>query len=268
MTNKKSFTETEICQNYISPGIERAGWDKLTQIRREYTFTAGQVKVYGKLAVRGKRKRADYVLFYQSNLPLAVVEAKDNTYPVGGGIEQALDYAETLDVPFVFASNGDAFVFHDRTRTAAPIETPLTLDEFPSPDALWQRYRAWKGLSDEAETLARQPFYDDPGGKEPRYYQRIAVQRTVEAIARGQRSVLLVMATGTGKTLTISASSPKSTSSWASSIASKRVSSISARCRMRLRRPLFTISMREPLRALRRGRRAPGSALSSDGLRR
>ena len=126
----------------------------------------------GQLAVRGQRKRADYLLFYQPNLPIAVVEAKDNNHPVGGGMQQALAYAAALDVPFVFSSNGDAFVFHDRTGLSHPVERVLTLHEFPSPGELWSRYRAWKGLSDEAEKLVRVPYHDDGSGKEPRYYQR------------------------------------------------------------------------------------------------
>ena len=202
MVNKKDLNETEICQSFITPALVRAGWNKLTQIRREYTFTAGQVLVRGKVAVRGKKKRADYLLFFESNLPLAVVEAKDNTHAVGGGMQQAIGYAKTLDVPFVFASNGDGFMFHDGTGLSTPVERFLTLDEFPSPDELWSRYRAWKGFSDQAEKVVRHPYYEDPGGKEPRYYQRIAIQRTVEAVARGQRRILLAMATGCGKTYT------------------------------------------------------------------
>lgn len=201
--DKKTQNETEICQNFITPAIVRAGWDKPTQIRREFSFTAGQVIVRGKMATRGKKKRADYLLVYQSNLPLAVVEAKDNSHAVGGGMQQALGYAETLDVPFVFASNGDGFLFHDRTGRSSPVEQQLGLDEFPSPEDLWSRYQAWKGLTGEAEQLARQPYHDDPSGKEPRYYQRIAVQRAVEAVGQGQNRVLLVMATGTGKTYTV-----------------------------------------------------------------
>jgi len=201
--SKKDLNETEICQNYITPAIVRAGWDKLTQVRREYSFTAGRVIVRGKVAVRGKQKRADYLLFFENNLPLAVVEAKDNKHPVGGGMQQAIAYAETLDVPFVFASNGDGFMFHDRTGLSTPVERFLTLDDFPSPDELWSRYRAWKGFSDEAEKVVRHPYFEDPTGiKEPRYYQRIAIQRTVEAVARGQRRILVAMATGCGKTYT------------------------------------------------------------------
>ena len=200
--SKKELNETEICQNFITPAIVRAGWDKLTQIRREYSFTAGRVIVRGKVATRGKQKRADYLLFFESNLPLAVVEGKDNKHPVGGGMQQAIAYAETLDVPFVFSSNGDGFMFHDRTGLSTPVERFLAIDEFPSPAELWSRYRAWKGFSDEAERVIRHPYYEDNSGREPRYYQRIAIQRSVEAIARGQRRVLVAMATGCGKTYT------------------------------------------------------------------
>ena len=201
--NKKTLNETEICDLFITPAIRRAGWDQHTQIRREYTFTAGRVRVQGNLASRDGRRRADYVLFYRPNLPLAVVEAKDNRHLVGRGMQQALDYAEALDVPFVFASNGDAFLFHDRTRQSSPIEKQLSLDEFPSPDDLWQQYRIWKELDDTSDKLVSQPYHEDSEGKIPRYYQRVAIQRAVEAIAQGQRRVLLVMATGTGKTFTV-----------------------------------------------------------------
>jgi type I restriction enzyme, R subunit len=200
--NKRDLTESDICDQFITPSIVAAGWDGTTQIRREYTFTAGRVIVRGKVAARGEKKRADYLLFHVTNLPLAVVEAKDNTHPIGGGIQQALTYAEALDVPFVFSSNGDGFVLHDRTGLANPVEQHLKLDEFPSPAALWAQYRAWKGLTDETEKVIRFPYHDDGTGKEPRYYQRIAIQRTIEAVSRGQRRALLVMATGTGKTYT------------------------------------------------------------------
>ncbi len=201
--DKKLLNEAEICDAFITPAIVRAGWDQRTQVRREYTFTAGQVIVRGKLGVRGNKKRADYLLFCQPNLPLAVVEAKDNSHPVGGGMQQALGYAAALDVPFVFSSNGDAFLFHDRTGQSSSKEKQIGLDEFPSPDELWRRYRAWKGLDEASDKLARQPYYADLAGKELRYYQRVAIQRAVEAIARGQRRVLMVMATGTGKTFTV-----------------------------------------------------------------
>ena len=200
--------EAETCERYITPALHRAGWDPMLQVRREYGFTDGRVIVRGQLATRGQRRRADYLLFFGPNLPLAVIEAKDPTHSLGAGIQQALAYAETLDLPFAFASNGAGFVFHDRTvgsgpnGTDGPVERTLTLDEFPSPADLWQRYRAWKGLSDDTEKLARFPYHDDASGKEPRYYQRIAIQRVIEAVAAGDRRQLLVMATGTGKTYT------------------------------------------------------------------
>ena len=180
---KRSLNETEICDQFISPAIRAAGWTQSGHVRREYGFTNGRVIVRGKIAVRGKRKRADYLLFYEPNLPLAIVEAKDNTHPVGGGMQQAIAYAESLDVPFVFSSNGDAFLFHDRTGRSDPIERQLGLDEFPSPDELWERYRAWKGLTTERGARRRYPYHEDASGKEPRYYQRVAIQRAVEAIA-------------------------------------------------------------------------------------
>ncbi len=180
--HEKQMNETEICQSFITPAIERAGWDKLTQIRREYSFTDGQVLVRALVAVRGKQKRADYLLFFESNLPLAVAEAKDNKHSVGGGMQQGIDYAETLDMPFVFSANGDGFLFHDRTGLSTPVERFLKFDEVPSPEDLWSRYRAWKGFSDEAERVIRHPYYEDPTGiKEPRYYQRIAVQSLLRA---------------------------------------------------------------------------------------
>jgi type I restriction enzyme R subunit len=158
--------------------------------------------VRGKLVSRGPKKRADYVLFWKPNIPLAVVEAKDGTHSTGSGIQQALDYAEMLGVPFAFSSNGNGFRFHNRASASGPIETDLGLDAFPSPQVLWSWYRQWKGLDDTAEPVVSQPYHDDGLGKAPRYYQTLAINRTIEAIARGQNRVLLVMATGTGKTYT------------------------------------------------------------------
>jgi type I restriction enzyme R subunit len=198
--NKNDLNETEICQNFITPAITRAGWDVHTQVRREFAFTAGRVILRGKIAARGQKKRADYLLFFQSNLPLAVVEAKDNNHPLGSGMQQALEYAETLDVPFVFSSNGDGYLFHDRTGRSTPVERAL--HEFPAPDELWSRYRAWKAITNETDKIVRFPYYEDTSGRELRYYQRVAIQRTVEAVARGQRRILLAMSTGTGKTYT------------------------------------------------------------------
>ena len=201
MMNKKDLSETDICAKYITPAVIQAGWDEATQIRREVGFTKGRIIVRGKLVTRGKAKRADYVLYYQ-HIALALIEAKDNHHAVGDGMQQALDYATTLDVPFVFSSNGDGFVFHDRTGMSTSLETTLSLDQFPSPATLWAQYRVWKRLAPEQEKLILQPYYDDSSGKEPRYYQRNAINAAVEAIAKGQNRILLVMATGTGKTYT------------------------------------------------------------------
>ena len=200
--DKKQLNERDICSKFITPAVEAAGWDMLTQIREEVTFTDGRVMVRGKIVKRGKRKRADYLLYHPANLPLAVIEAKDNKHSVGSGMQQALGYAETLDVPFAFSSNGDGFLFHDRTVTQGTIEQGLSLDAFPAPADLWQRYRAWKGLDDTNESIVTQPYHDDGSGKIPRYYQTNAINRTIDAIAHGQNRILLVMATGTGKTYT------------------------------------------------------------------
>lgn len=154
------------------------------------------------MVARGKQKRADYLLFYKPNLPIAVIEAKDNNHSLGAGMQQGLAYSVALDVPFVFSSNGDAFLFHDKTGMSNPVEREISLDEFPSPDELWARYMAWKKLAPESETLITSPNHQEITGKEPRYYQQLAINRTIEAIAKGQRRALLVMATGTGKTFT------------------------------------------------------------------
>ena len=187
---------------FIGPAIAKAGWDALSQVREEVSFTKGRIIVRGKLVARGAAKRADYVLYYKPNIPLALVEAKDNTRSVGDGMQQALEYAVTLDIPFVFSSNGDGFVFHDRTGTSAERETNLPLDSFPSPADLWARYRAWKGFTPEEEQIVLQDYFDDGSEKAPRYYQVNAVNAAIEAIAKGRDRILLVMATGTGKTYT------------------------------------------------------------------
>lgn len=196
------LSEQDICNRYITPNLQKSGWDIMTQIRTEYSFTDGRITINGLKSTRGARKRADYLLSYQENLPIAVIEAKDNTHPVGGGLQQAMTYAEMLDLPFVFASNGDGFVFHDRTGQSVPVETNLAIDQFPSPQELWAKYRAWKGVTDEIENVIKHPYHSDGSDKEPRYYQRIAIQKVVEAIARGDKRALLTMATGTGKTYT------------------------------------------------------------------
>jgi len=203
MTDKKSLSERDICTKYITPAITTAGWDLHTQIREEVSFTKGRVIVRGKLHTRGVQKRADYILYYKSNIPVAVIEAKENGHSVGSGMQQALNYAETLGVPFVFSSNGDAFLMHDRTGFAGEVERELALAAFPSPTELWQRYCQWKGLETaEARHTVEMPYYDDGSGRAPRYYQANAINNTVEAVAKGQQRILLVMATGTGKTYT------------------------------------------------------------------
>lgn len=201
--SKKSLSERDICTKFITPSILKAGWDLHTQIREELSFTKGRIIVRGKLHTRGKQKRADYVLYYKSNIPIAVIEAKENNLSVGAGMQQALDYAETLDVPFVFSSNGDAFLMHDRTGLAAQVEQEISLEAFPSPEELWARYCKWKGVeTPEAKNTVEMPYYDDGTGRAPRYYQVNAVNRTIEAVANGANRILLVMATGTGKTYT------------------------------------------------------------------
>jgi len=204
--DKKALSERDICTKFIAPAFVRAGWDIQRQVREEVTFTKGRVIVRGKLHTRGKARRADFVLYHVPNRPIAVIEAKDNTHSPGEGMQQALDYAEALDVPFAFTSNGDGFVFHDLTvdgaTPGAAVETHLTLDQFPAPADLWARYCAWRGLDATSTPKAEAPYYDDGSGRAPRYYQVNAINRTVEAVAKGQKRVLLVMATGTGKTYT------------------------------------------------------------------
>lgn len=199
--DKKELSERDICTKYITPAIVKSGWDLETDIREEVTFTDGRVITSGKHHTRGKQKRADYILNHQ-NIRLAIIEAKKNKYPVGQGMQQAVQYGEILQVPFVFTSNGDGFMFYDRLATTGTVEQELSLDEFPTPEELIRRYQRATGLTDEGLALVTQDYYTDASGKEPRYYQVNAIARTLEAIARGQDRILLVMATGTGKTYT------------------------------------------------------------------
>ena len=197
---KPGLSERDICSKFITPALVASGWDLLSQIREEVTFTKGRVIVRGKMTTRGESKRADYILYHASGVPLALIEAKDKSHAVGAGMQQALGYADTLQIPFVFSTNGDAFLFHDRTLTEGTVEREVPLDAFPSPQELWDRYTDAQGIPTARLSLVAQPFHDDGSGKLPRYYQTIAVNRAVEAIARGQKRLLLVMATGTGKT--------------------------------------------------------------------
>lgn len=200
--DKKTLSERDICTKFITPAIVDGGWSTDFQMREEVNLTDGRVVVRGNKAHRDKNsiRRADYVLYYKPGIPIAVVEAKDNKHSVRDGIQQALDYAGMLDVPFAFSSNGDGFIFHDKTQADGALETELSLSEFPSPEALWQRFLAWKGITLEIKPVFEQDYHNT--GKNPRYYQTTAVNRAIEAIAKGQDRVLLVMATGTGKTYT------------------------------------------------------------------
>lgn len=201
--DKKSLSEQDICTKYITPALEEAGWDiKSFQIRQEVSFTKGKVLVRGKLTSRGERKRADYILYYKPNIPIAVIEAKDNKHSIGSGMQQALSYAEILDIPFAYSSNGDAFLEHDFTGITGKVEQELSLQNFPSPQELWRRYCIWKGIGEDELQIVTQDYYSDGSGKKPRYYQLTAINRTIEAIALGKNRILLVMATGTGKTFT------------------------------------------------------------------
>jgi type I restriction enzyme R subunit len=198
--DKKALRERDICSKFITPALVSANWDLMGQIREEVSFTKGRVIVRGQRSAPEEPKRADYLLYFKPGIPLAVIEAKDNNHSVGAGMQQALDYADTLEVPFVFSSNGDAFVFHDRTGQSNPVELELALDAFPSPAELWRRYCLWKSLIAAQVQVVEQDYHLAAPDKQPRYYQDIAINRAIEAIVKGQDRVLLVMATGTGKT--------------------------------------------------------------------
>jgi len=196
------MSERDICTKFITPALVKSAWDLQRQIREEVSFTDGRIIVRRKMVSRGNKKRADYILYYKPNIPLAIIEAKDNNHNIGSGMQQALGYAEALDIPFAYSSNGDGFIEHDRLRTTAPVEKELPLDQFPTPEELWLRYKYAKAINEDAEKIIAQEYYFDQSGKKPRYYQRVAINRTIEAIAKGQDRILLVMATGTGKTYT------------------------------------------------------------------
>lgn len=199
MLNKKELTEEDIKLKYITPALQAADWDIKNQIRCEYYYTAGKINVRENVAQRGKGKKVDYLLSYKSNLPIAIVEAKDNKVPIAHGIQQGIDYAYDLDIPFAYSSNGDGFFEHDMITGE---ERELKLEEFPTPKQLWERYLKEKEITPEQESLITEPYYFMDINKTPRYYQRIAINKTIEAISKGQKRILLVMATGTGKTFT------------------------------------------------------------------
>ena len=160
--NKKDLSESDIKAKFITPAILNSGWDEQTQLAREIFFTDGRIHVKGKKTQRGKRKFADYILFIQPNVPIAIIEAKDNKHSVRGGIQQALDYANILDIPSVFSSNGDAFYYHDKTITDGEIEKEIALDAFPSPEELLEKYNQYKGISTpEEKAITNQNYFQD-----------------------------------------------------------------------------------------------------------
>jgi len=201
--DKKQLTETDIITKYILPALRKSGWDVMTQIRQEVCLRDGKVVVRGNVAARKTVKAADIVLYTKFSQPIAVIEAKSNKHEIGKGMQQAMDYAALLNVPFIFASNGDGFIFRNNIAKAGErIESEISLDEFPSPLELWNRLIEWKGFSEEQEKIVTQDYYSDNSDKSPRYYQIQAISKTIEAIVKGQDRILLVMATGTGKTYT------------------------------------------------------------------
>ena len=200
--DKLELSERDICSKYITPALQGAGWDLQTQIREELTITAGRIIVQGKKVKRGNPHRADYVLYHKPNIPIAVIEAKDNNHSAASGIQQALRYAKAMDVPFAYSSNGDAFFEHDLSKSEGIVERELAMNAFPTPEELWDRYCQYKNVTQDELQFLTQDYYADASGKEPRYYQQVAINRTVEAITKGQNRILLVMATGTGKTYT------------------------------------------------------------------
>ena len=199
--DKRKLSETDIITKFIMPAVKNAGWNVMTQIRQEVKLRDGKVIVRGQLGVRKTVKSADIVLYLKPNIPLAVIEAKANKHEIGKGMQQGLDYARLLEVPFVFASNGDGFVFHDKTNPTM-LESEIQLSDFPSPERLWQKYCAYREFKAEQLPLITQSYHDDGSGKAPRYYQLQAINKTIEAVSQGKNRMLLVMATGTGKTYT------------------------------------------------------------------
>lgn len=200
--DKKSLTEQDICSKYILPAVIASGWDFKYQIREQVSFTAGKIIVRGKTVSRGDKKRVDFILYHKNDLPIAIIEAKDNKHSVGAGMEQALNYAESLDIPFVYSSNGDAFIEHNRFSTDGVKEREVELNKFPTPEDLYERYKTAKGITEKIDSIISEDYFQEIKGKTPRYFQSIAINRAVEAVAKEQKRILLVMATGTGKTYT------------------------------------------------------------------
>ena len=202
MVNKKKLTERDICTKFITPALINSGWDLHVQIREEFPLTNGRIIVRGQLHTRAKNKRADYVLFYKPGIPIAIIEAKDNNHSVSDGMQQGLSYGDMINVPFVFSSNGDGFLFHNSIAKDGKIETEISLEDFPSPETLWKKWCEHKEITPIQEAIISEDYYSDGSNKTPRYYQLLAINKTIEAVARGENRILLVMATGTGKTYT------------------------------------------------------------------
>lgn len=199
--NIKKFSEQDITSKYVLPALQKAGWDLNTQIREQYTFTAGRIIVRGKIVSRGEKKRVDILLFYKNHYPIAVIEVKDGSRNIGDGMQQSLDYSKSLDVPFAYSTNGVAFLEHDKLVEKGDIEKEISLDKFPSPQELYTRQTKTKKLPSDADNIVSQDYFEEKG-RTPRYFQEVAINRTIEAIAFGKKRLLLVMATGTGKTYT------------------------------------------------------------------
>ena len=192
------MTEADVRAKLIDPAVEQAGWSE-DRVQREITFTAGRIHVHGKTVSRGKKKRVDYILYYKNDLPLALIEAKDDSHSAGDGLQQGISYAQDLDIPFVYSSNGKGFIEHDSFTGA---EKELDVSSLPSPEELFARFIQAKGITEETKEVVLSDYFTDGSGKKPRYYQRNAINRVVESVAKGQDRIMLVMATGTGKTYT------------------------------------------------------------------
>lgn len=200
--SKKQLTERDICSKYITPALINSGWDLHIQIREEFPLTNGRIIVRGRLHTRAKNKRADYALFYKPGIPIAIIEAKDNNHTISDGMQQGLAYGDMINVPFVFSSNGDGFLFHNSIAKDGKIEKEISLEEFPSPETLWRMWCEHKEITPVQEAIITENYYSDGSNKTPRYYQLLAINKTIEAVANGDNRILLVMATGTGKTYT------------------------------------------------------------------
>nr|WP_024873360.1 type I restriction endonuclease [Tolumonas lignilytica] len=191
LVDKTKLTETDIITKFILPAVKNVGWDDLIQIRQEVKLRDGKVIVRGQAAARKKVKSADIVLYHKPNMPLAVIEAKANKHEFGKGMQQALDYAGLLEVPFVFASNGEDFIFHDKTNPTQ-LEQELQLADFPTPKALWDKYCTWKGYTTEQLPIITQDYYDDGSGKSPRYYQLQAINKTIGYTCLAAKALLFL----------------------------------------------------------------------------